>query len=203
VKHHRFAQVGWAHKGYHRRQVDAFLDHCEIRLTGAIPGLSAADVRRAGFELVRRGYDPAQVDAALDDLEERALAAHTTSGGRRGRLDPVSESEFLRRELSAPYMHRFPRARALRRGYDIDDVDDFLDRVTQTLEGRAWMPVADVRGAGFRPRLGGYDEDAVDDALDRVVELMLLLRDVATDRGEEVDNDRPPSAQQAGVPPRT
>lgn len=174
--HDRFPRVGRLHRGYHRRQVDAFLDRAEVSLNGLLRPLSAAEIRQAGFELVRHGYEVGAVDAALDEIEERAMRAQSATGGRRGRSDLQAEVRFLREELTTPYMKRFPRAGALTRGYDVDDVDDFLDRVADTLGGLDQLTVEDVRSMAFRPKRGGYAEDAVDDALDQVIELMLVLR---------------------------
>jgi DivIVA domain-containing protein len=170
-------------KGYHRRQVDAFVSNVEVSLSGMIPMPTATDVRRAGFELRRGGYDTAVVDAAMDELESRVLAVQRLSAGRRGRPDPAADAAVLRDEVSGPYMQRFPRAGFLRRGYDLDDVDDFVDRVLVALDGErdggdgdAGQPLSvdEVRAAVFRPRRGGYREDAVDDALDHVVEHLML-----------------------------
>jgi DivIVA domain-containing protein len=176
VSHRRFTRVGRLHKGYHCRQVDAFLDHVEVSLGGVFPPPTASEVRQAGFELVRGGYAVPEVDEYLDALEERVLAAQGRLAGRRGRSDPAGEAEFLKTELTGPYMKRFPRASALRRGYDVDDVDEFVDRVVGALDGTAALSVEDVRQVPFRPRRGGYREDAVDDAMDRVVEYLLLVR---------------------------
>jgi DivIVA domain-containing protein len=63
------------------------------------------------------------------------------------------------------------RRRALRRGYKVDEVDAFLDRVEATLNGEAGnSPVAaqEVHDVVFRVRFGGYDEWQVDLHLDRV-----------------------------------
>ncbi|BCY14488.1 DivIVA domain-containing protein [Actinoplanes sp. L3-i22] len=63
------------------------------------------------------------------------------------------------------------RRRALRRGYKVDEVDAFLDRVEATLSGeQAGPPVAaqEVHDVVFRVRFGGYDEWQVDLHLDRV-----------------------------------
>ena len=170
----RFPRVRRRHKGYHPRQVDAFLNHIEVSLSGVFPPPTATDVRRAGFELVHGGYDTEAVDAALDALEERVLVLQAAMAGRRGRVDLQGEAEFLRNELATPYMKRFPRAGALHRGYDMDDVDDFIDRVVSALDGQVELSVEEVRTAPFRPRRGGYVEDAVDETLDRVVELLML-----------------------------
>ena len=178
----RFPRTGRLHKGYHRKQVDHFLNHVELALGGAMPPPTAAEVREAGFELVRRGYVTGDVDRALDALEERVLVAQ--AAGRRGRSDPASEVAFLKGELTAPYMKRFPRARGFRRGYDIDDVDAFIDQVITALDvddpsaspSSSRISVDVVRSAPFRSRRGGYREDAVDQTFDRVVELLLVLR---------------------------
>ena len=63
------------------------------------------------------------------------------------------------------------RRRALRRGYKVDEVDAFLDRVEATLAGeQAGAPVGaqEVHDVVFRVRFGGYDEWQVDLHLDRV-----------------------------------
>jgi DivIVA domain-containing protein len=63
------------------------------------------------------------------------------------------------------------RRRALRRGYKVDEVDAFLDRVEATLAGDPiGAPVAaqEVHDVVFRVRFGGYDEWQVDLHLDRV-----------------------------------
>ncbi len=180
--HDRYPRVRRWRKGYHRGQVDAFVSNVEVSLSGMIPMPTATDIRRAGFELRRGGYDTVAVDAAMDDLESRVLAVQRLSAGRRGRTDPGTDAAVLREELSGPYMQRFPRSGFLRRGYDLDDVDDFVDRVLVVLDGdgdgdgAAAQPLAvdDVRAVVFRPRRGGYREDAVDDALDHVVEHLML-----------------------------
>lgn len=185
----RFPRVGRLHRGYHRRQVDTFIHRVEVSLQGVLPPVSAAEIRRVGFELVHGGYDVAAVDAALDQLEDRSMSSAAAHAGRRGLSDPESEAAALREEISAPYMRRFPRAAALRRGYDIDAVDDFLDGVADTLAGHLELDVEQVRSAAFPPHRGGYDEDAVDELLDRLVELMLVLR-----RTPDPATSPPPSA---------
>ena len=63
------------------------------------------------------------------------------------------------------------RRRALRRGYKVDEVDEFLDRVEATLGGEhldAPVSAQEVHDVVFRVRFGGYDEWQVDLHLDRV-----------------------------------
>jgi len=192
MSHRRFGRVRWYRRGYHCRQVDSFLDHIDVSLGGAFPPPTAAEIRRAGFELVRHGYVVAEVDEHLDALEERVLLSPAATTGRRSRgTDPVRETQFLKDELSAPYMKRFPRVSALRRGYHQDDVDEFVDQVVATIDGTGTVTVEQVRSAPFRPRRGGYREDAVDEAMDRVVEHFLLVRRQSAAR------EQPPQAQPA------
>jgi DivIVA domain-containing protein len=72
------------------------------------------------------------------------------------------------------------RRRALRRGYKVDEVDDFLDRAEATLAGApTGSPVAsrDVHDVVFRVRFGGYDEWQVDMHLDRVERQLAAMED--------------------------
>jgi DivIVA domain-containing protein len=184
VTHKRFPRASRWRRGYHCRQVDAFLARVAVSLQGEFPPMSAADIRRVGFELVRHGYVVEAVDAHLDELEEHVLLAEAATSGRRGRSDPDTDAKFLRDQLNHPYMRRFPRSGVLRRGYDLDDVDSLVDRVLARFNGVGnaspdligELTVEDVRTAGFKPRRGGYAVEAVDEMLDRVVELLLVQR---------------------------
>jgi DivIVA domain-containing protein len=72
------------------------------------------------------------------------------------------------------------RRRALRRGYKVDEVDNFLDRVEATLAGESvGAPVGaqEVHDVVFRVRFGGYDEWQVDLHLDRVERQLAELED--------------------------
>lgn len=174
--HDRFPRVGRFRRGYHPRQVEAFLNQVEVSLSGMFPPPTTSEIRQVGFELVRHGYDTQAVDLALDALEEKVHSLQGRSTGRRGRPDPAGEVDFLRNELATPYMRRFPRAGALHRGYAVDDVDAFVDRVLASFDATSPLPLDDVRRVQFRPQRGGYLEDAVDDMLDRVVEVLLVVR---------------------------
>jgi DivIVA domain-containing protein len=171
-------------KGYRREQVDGWLNRVEtaMRLADGVPTISSAEVRRVGFDLVRRGYDVAAVDAHLDRLEELAVAAEADAEVSVGRLADsvagVRDADRLVHDLQAPDGERFAHAPLLTRGYDPRDVDAFVEEVLLPgLTGAAPLPDVDqVRSVVFRARRGGYDEGAVDDALDAVVD-HLLRRD--------------------------
>ncbi|MEH1169782.1 DivIVA domain-containing protein [Micromonospora sp. CPCC 205539] len=78
------------------------------------------------------------------------------------------------------------RRKALRRGYKVDEVDAFLDRVEATLDGRqVGAPVAsqEVHDVVFRVRFNGYDEWQVDLHLDRVERQLAELEERGAGRG--------------------
>ena len=97
MSHRRFGRVRWYRRGYHCRQVDAFLDHIDVSLGGAFPPPTAAEIRRAGFELVRHGYVVAEVDEHLDALEERVLLL---AGGDHRPPEPAGPTRRARRSSS-------------------------------------------------------------------------------------------------------
>lgn len=179
----RFPRATGMGKGYRREQVDGWLSRVEtaMRLTEGTPTVSSAEVRKVGFDLVRRGYDVAAVDAHLDRLEELAVAAEAAADaalGSTGSGHPAVDAERLAGGLARPDGERFARCPLLTRGYDPRDVDAFVAEVLLPgLTGAGTLPpVEQVRSVVFRPRRGGYDEAAVDDALDAVVD-HLLRRD--------------------------
>ncbi|RZT83172.1 DivIVA domain-containing protein [Micromonospora violae] len=93
------------------------------------------------------------------------------------------------------------RRKALRRGYKVDEVDAFLDRVEATLDGRqVGAPVAsqEVHDVVFRVRFNGYDEWQVDLHLDRV-ERQLAELEERNSAGRGAD---PRMADRLGPPDR-
>ncbi|GII20628.1 DivIVA domain-containing protein [Planosporangium mesophilum] len=93
------------------------------------------------------------------------------------------------------------RRRALRRGYKVDEVDAFLDRVEATLAGTPGdAPIAaqEVHDVVFRVRFGGYDEWQVDLHLDRVERQLSELEERTSPYGRE---QRVPQAPDRMAPP--
>lgn len=79
------------------------------------------------------------------------------------------------RQLTAAEVHRvtFDKAPLGKRGYDEDQVDDFLDRIEAALAGRDSLTAQDVRDVVFdnAPMIKrGYHQDQVDEFLDVVVD---------------------------------
>jgi DivIVA domain-containing protein len=97
------------------------------------------------------------------------------------------------------------RRRAVRRGYKVDEVDTFLDRVEATLNGVPGAHVAsqEVHDVVFRVRFGGYDEWQVDLHLDRVERQLAELEERAKQpgRGEALRATERPGPVAAPSPP--
>ncbi|NES16113.1 MULTISPECIES: DivIVA domain-containing protein [Micromonospora] len=102
------------------------------------------------------------------------------------------------------------RRKALRRGYKVDEVDAFLDRVEATLAGQpVGAPVAsqEVHDVVFRVRFNGYDEWQVDLHLDRVERQLAELEErggPAGGRGGDprmADRMGPPMRDDRGLSP--
>ncbi len=102
------------------------------------------------------------------------------------------------------------RRKALRRGYKVDEVDAFLDRVEATLAGQpVGAPVAsqEVHDVVFRVRFNGYDEWQVDLHLDRVERQLAELEERSGGPGGRGGDPRmaerhgPPMRDDRGVSP--
>ncbi|MBG6087782.1 DivIVA domain-containing protein [Actinomadura viridis] len=145
-------------RGYDRAQVDTLLERITATLHYGRWGLTAEHVRATRFDIVLRGYDQRAVDDLLQEAI-RELQAAAPLGRRPGR--PRVHSGWL---ISWIQNVRFSGA-GVRAGYDVRDVDGFLDRVVAGLRGIAPpLTARDVRESAFRTvRLGpGYDEGEVD-----------------------------------------
>jgi DivIVA domain-containing protein len=69
TRNQRFSNTGWLLRGYSRKQVDALCEHIMSHLESG-SALPIEDVRRVVFNVKRRGYVEAQVDAFIDRVIE-------------------------------------------------------------------------------------------------------------------------------------
>ena len=142
--------------------------------------MSSAIVRDASFPLVRHGYSVAAVDAALGRIEDAFAARERELGiaqeGVEGWVGQarITAQEILDR-LSRPDGERFARARGMRYGYRIDEVDLVSRKLIGYFERGEPVTVEQVRQAAFRMQRRGYRESQVDALLDAVVEVMLAV----------------------------
>jgi DivIVA domain-containing protein len=175
-----FPEARGREKGYDREAVDAFLARARAAFEVGGESMTAADVRRAAFPLVRKGYAIPSVDAALGRIEDAFAARErewaVANGGAREWVGKTRETaqEVLDR-LSRPRGRRFDRVSSLRYGYRIDEVDLVSDKISRFLETGENVTVEQVRGVAFRMQRGGYREAQVDAVLDAVVEVMLAV----------------------------
>lgn len=183
-----FPRVAPTQRGYDPKQVEEFFAHARaVYENGVTTGgqdaadFGASDVRSAAFDLVRRGYHAASVDAALDRLEAAFVAAERTDfiadRGQHAWMDAVVDrATSLYDRLKRPDGQRFaPPERG--RGYDPEQVDALLDRLVAYFDDGTPITAAEVRTASFAsaPRSRAYAEGPVDAYLDRVVDVLLAV----------------------------
>ncbi|MFC9977209.1 DivIVA domain-containing protein [Spirillospora sp. NPDC127200] len=150
-------------RGYDRAQVDTLLARIGAALEGGAE-LPVEEVRRTRFDVVLRGYEQRAVDELLSErIRQLQAAGPIRERAGRPRVHPGWLITWIQNA-------RFTGSR-LRSGYDVRDVDAFLDRVVAGLRGAAPpVPARDVRECAFRNvRLGpGYDEQEVDRFLEQL-----------------------------------
>lgn len=203
-----FPRVAATHRGYDPEQVETFFararrayEHLTAQRAGEAQGsaadagleaqdeqvlaelesFTAGDVRSAAFDLVRRGYRAASVDAALDRLEAAFVASqradHIAQHGQASWTSLVVErATTLYERLNRPSGQRFaPPERG--RGYDAAAVDALLDRLVAYFDEGSPLTAADVRTVVFpaAPAARAYAEGPVDAYLDRVVDVLLAV----------------------------
>jgi len=175
-----FTETHGSEKGYDKRAVDAFLLRAREAFEDGAEPMSAADVRRAAFPIVRRGYVITAVDAALGRIEDafaaREREAAVSSSGVHAWVGQTRETaQVVLDRLSRPKGHRFDRVGTLRYGYRIDEVDLVADKLAKYLETGQSVTVEQVRAVAFRMQRGGYREAQVDAVLDAVIEVILAV----------------------------
>ncbi|SED85135.1 DivIVA domain-containing protein [Ruania alba] len=171
---------GWAN-GYDRDEVDEFFTRARAAYEGDGEAMGAADVRGVAFDLLRGGYVPSAVDAALDRLEgafvQRERADFIAANGQEAWMEQVADrATTLYPRLVRPAGERFaPPERG--RGYAADSVDEVMDRLVDYFdEGRA-LSATELRHVAFprASRSRAYAEGPVDAFLDRAVDVLLAV----------------------------
>lgn len=165
--------------GYDRGEVDRFMARAREAYDSG-RGMPLAEIREASFSMGAGGYSPAEVDAALDRLEDAFASAERDRYIEQYGEDAWYEQLFqraqpLRRRMERADKQRFrepPNASAL--GYRKDEVDNICRQLEQYLDGENPMSVDEIRTITFVTASGSnaYDEAQVDAFLDRVTEIM-------------------------------
>lgn len=180
-----FPSASGRERGYDRAAVDEFLSRARAAFERSPSDegetLTAADVRAAGFPLVRRGYRVSAVDAALGRIEDafavRERDEAMSRSGARAWVDRArDEAQVLLDRFSRPAGKRFARTGWLSFGYRVDEVDLVSDKLAAYFSSGAPASVEQVRAVAFRMQRRGYREEQVDAVLDAVVDVMLAVR---------------------------
>ena len=166
--------------GYNPEQVDALLDLAKRQYESPQEVLlRASDLRGLRLDLVSGGYAVAQVDAALDNLEDHFIQAEVKAFRQRyGDQELAKRYEELQQAL-IPRLRRadgkrFAKVSVLARGYDKKKVDELCDQLMAHFNGGPRVKVSKVRRAQFSATRSGYSMPQVDSFLDRVVEALQL-----------------------------
>lgn len=179
-----FPKVNVLTRGYDPQPVQEFFKKAREAYEGGVPSevFSAEDVRRAAFPLKRGGYNTAAVDSALNRLEsafvQRDRADFTAVHGEAEWFGQVTQrATALYPRLLRPAGDRFAHPEGRGKGYDCQQVDELLDRVTAYFDEHQQLEVADVRFALFDSASGtkAYDEAQVDTYLAAVVNVLLSV----------------------------
>lgn len=175
-----FERAAGRAKGYDIDQVDAFFERAREAYDTRSSTVNAEDVRAASFALVKGGYEPGRVDAALDRLED-AFSRRERDTAIAARGADVWQDEARRQaqivvdRLLRPQGRRFRRAGVFGVGYSRRQVDALADRIVGYFREGTPLTVEEVRGALFIRRGNGYDEAQVDAVLDRTVAIILAV----------------------------
>ena len=176
-----FPRTGRLRPGYRPEQVDAYFATArEIYDAGELDEMDSEGVRTVAFGIVRHGYQPEAVDAALDRLEtaflHRRRADYVAEHGRKAWMEVSAQlATSLYPRLLRPAGERFAPAHG--QGYDVAEVDALMDRISAYFDDDARLGAAEVRSETFHRARGAkaYDEASVDRYLARVVEVLLSV----------------------------
>ena len=178
-----FTRVSVLKHGYRPSQVDAFFS--QARAAYERPAvdeqvMSAFDVRRAAFDMVRKGYDVPEVDVALDRLEQAFLARvreqFQRQHGQQAWMHLLAQrAQVLYPRLRRPLGQRFANPGLLKGGYDAKEVDALLQRIIDFFDQGVVVTAQELRDARFRRRIGrgAYDERTVDAFLARAADILM------------------------------
>lgn len=175
-----FTQVTGLRRGYDRAEVDEFFEFARrVYEDQTDEVLSHRDIHTALFDLTRSGYVTAEVDAALDRLENAFVARNRqTVIGQQG---PQGWSAFLNEQAKTlyPRLTRMPGERFAHpskgRGYKSAEVDQMCRDLIDFFDGKKKITAAEIRSLTFTSARGkkAYEETSVDAFMARAIEVLL------------------------------
>lgn len=176
-----FARVGRFAWGYDPKDVDAFLQEAKGIYSSTDPSqYDETLVRNASFNRKRHGYNPVEVDAALDRLEAAFIQAKRAAivereGENTWLNDTYALAKSLYPRLLRPEGERFAQAKEV--GYSKIEVDALIDRLAAYFDGKEQLSSTDVRLASFTmvKKKKAYDTAVVDVYLDRAISVLVAV----------------------------
>lgn len=165
-------------QGYNQDEVDEFMGRARTAYDSG-DGMPLVEIRDASFSMSSGGYDPAEVDSALDRLEDAFAGAerdrYIEQHGEDAWYELLAErAEPLRGRLERPAGKRFREpAHSSALGYRKEQVDQLCKQLEQYLDGENPMSVDEIRTITFSGAHGssGYDESQVDAFLGKMTEI--------------------------------
>jgi DivIVA domain-containing protein len=167
-------------RGYDKKQVDALLESAKRQYENPDQAiLRASDLRGLRLDLVKGGYLIAQVDLALDNLEDHFSLTEVLAFKKRYGDNELAKrytelKDALTPRLKRAKSKRFTKVSFLARGYDKKKVDELCDRLSSHFAGESKVKVSEIRRVQFSSRRSGYSMPQVDSFLDRVIEALQL-----------------------------
>ena len=175
-----FKRVGPLSYGYETQAVDAFFDRFKKIYSSAQIGTEQAAIREVAFKWVLRGYDGAEVDAALARLETALIHKRrkhvVESAGEQQWLTEVYDSaRTLYPRMSRPRLERF--AAASGRGYEKTAVDSVIDQLALYFDGKVQITASDLRNLRLPKARNSkaYSEAVVDAYLERAIAVLVAV----------------------------
>lgn len=174
----RFPKVEGRLKGYSPEQVDEFLTQARAEYdTGEVDKQTVQRIRTTGFEMVKNGYAPKQVDEAIDRIEDAfAQLFRDREIAQIGSQNWIGEARSRAQQIVArlrrPLGEQFTRTNLLGVGYSITEVDDFGTKIIDHFTKNSPLSVEELRGVVFERKTRGYDEAQVDALIDATIDVM-------------------------------
>jgi DivIVA domain-containing protein len=179
-----FPRVRRSRLGYDIDEVEDFLEDARRayqadRSEAAV--FNADSIRKQAFTMRKGGYNPPDVDAALERLEDAFATrerdrAFAQVGDAAWYAQARTTAQAILDRSVRPRGRRFKRVGAFTAGYSVREVDALTDRVTLYFQSGRPLGVDEIRTIAFRAQRGGYSEQQVDAVLDSTIHVMLAVR---------------------------
>jgi DivIVA domain-containing protein len=166
--------------GYDQGQVDAVINQARVQFAEPASNIiDAKKLRTSQFDLVAGGYVIAEVDEALDRLDDafarREKQRLTTSFTSVDAFDEVDKiRKLIKNRVRRPNRKKLARVGFFAKGYSVKQVDRFLAEIGLRLSGKNDLSIGELRNVTFKPKWGGYVENQVDALIDKTVEYLQL-----------------------------